>query len=292
MNSPESHSLSTATVFLVLALSCSTLFAQPVTTEDLENAANDNASWLTYGRDYSSQRFVRLDQITPANVDQLHPAWVFTTGGDNRGLEATPLIHEGVMYLSADDSRVFALDARTGAKLWSYDPELSDESERVYCCGSINRGVALWGELVFVGTMDARMVALDKKSGDVVWETTVIDWRQGYSITGAPLVVKDMVITGVAGGEFGIRGFVKAFDAKKRRAAVDGLYHPRPRRTWQRNMARRHMEEWRRTDLDDGCLRPGVEPRLLEHGQRRTVELPRAQGRQQMDRLDDRHRRR
>ena len=214
MNSPESHSLSTATVFLVLALSCSTLFAQPVTTEDLENAANDNASWLTYGRDYSGQRFVRLDQITPANVDQLHPAWVFTTGGDNRGLEATPLIHEGVMYLSADDSRVFALDARTGAKLWSYDPELSDESERVYCCGSINRGVALWGELVFVGTMDARMVALDKKSGDVVWETTVIDWRQGYSITGAPLVVKDMVLTGVAGGEFGIRGFVKAFDAK------------------------------------------------------------------------------
>ena len=199
---------------LFLAFCCPYLIAQPVTTEDLENAASDNASWLTYGRDYSGQRFVRLDQITPANVDRLHPAWVFVTGGDNRGLQATPLIHEGVMYLSADDSRVFALDARTGAKLWSYDPELSDESERVYCCGSINRGVALWGELVFVGTMDARMVALDKQSGDVVWETAVIDWRQGYSITGAPLVIKDMVLTGVAGGEFGIRGFVKAFDAK------------------------------------------------------------------------------
>ena len=200
--------------FVILAFCCPYVIAQPVTTEDLENAASDNASWLTYGRDYSGQRFVRLDQITPTNVDRLHPAWVFTTGGDNRGLEATPLIHEGVMYLSADDSRVFALDARTGAKLWSYDPELSDESERVYCCGSINRGVALWGELVLVGTMDARMVALDKKSGDVVWETQVIDWRQGYSITGAPLVIKDMVLTGVAGGEFGIRGFVKAFDAK------------------------------------------------------------------------------
>ena len=206
--------LSTATVFLLLALSSSNAFAQPVTTEDLENAASDNASWLTYGRDYSGQRFVDLDQITPANVDRLHPAWVFTTGGDNRGLEATPLIHKGVMYLSADDSRVFALDARTGTKLWSYDPELSDETERVYCCGSINRGVALWDELVLVGTMDARMVALDKKSGNVVWETEVVDWRQGYSITGAPLVIKDMVLTGVAGGEFGIRGFVKAFDAK------------------------------------------------------------------------------
>ncbi len=105
--------------FLFLAFCCPYLIAQPVTTEDLENAASDNASWLTYGRDYSGQRFVRLDQITPANVDRLHPAWVFVTGGDNRGLQATPLIHEGVMYLSADDSRVFALDARTGAKLWS-----------------------------------------------------------------------------------------------------------------------------------------------------------------------------
>ena len=175
MSPSKPSSFSAATVCLLLVLSCSTLYAQPVTTEDLENAASDNASWLTYGRDYSGQRFVRLDQITPANVDRLQPAWVFVTGGDNRGLQATPLIHEGVMYLSADDSRVFALDARTGAKLWSYDPELSDESERVYCCGSINRGVALWGELVFVGTMDARIVALDKKSGDVVWETAVID---------------------------------------------------------------------------------------------------------------------
>lgn len=188
--------------------------AEPVTTADLENAQANNSSWLTYGRDYSAQRFVRLDQITPANVDRLQPAWVFATGGDNRGLEATPLIHDGVLYVSADGSRVFALDARTGKKIWGYDPELSDDVERVYCCGSNNRGVALWGELVFVGTMDARMIALDKSSGQVVWETKVVDWEQGYSITGAPLVVKDMVLTGVAGGEYGIRGFVKAFDVK------------------------------------------------------------------------------
>ena len=185
---------------------------ESVTTEDLEKAGANTAEWLMYGRDYHAHRYVELDQITPANVDRLHPVWVFATGGENRGLEATPLIHDGVLYVSADGSRVFAIDARTGAKRWSYDPKPPAEAERVYCCGSINRGVALFGNLVFVGTMDARLVALDKATGHVVWETVVIDWRQGYSITGAPLIVKDMVLTGVAGGEFGIRGFVKAFD--------------------------------------------------------------------------------
>ena len=193
---------------------CSAGLAESVTTADLENAATDNSSWLTYGRDYYGQRFVRLEQITPANVNRLHPAWVFATGGENRGLQATPLIHKGVLYVSADGSRVFALDARNGARKWAYDPKISEEAARVYCCGSINRGVALFGELVFVGTMDARLVALHKDTGKVVWETKVIDWQQGYSITGAPLVVKDLVLTGVAGGEFGIRGFVKAFDVK------------------------------------------------------------------------------
>jgi alcohol dehydrogenase (cytochrome c) len=198
----------------LLTFGGSLVLAQPVTTSDLENAASDNSSWLTYGRDYYGQRFVRLEQITPANVHRLHPAWVFATGGENRGLQATPLIHEGVLYLSTDQSRVFAIDARTGKRKWAYDPKLGKDVERVYCCGSNNRGVALWGDLVYVGTMDARMVALNKDTGAVVWETEVVDWEQGYSITGAPLVVKDMVLTGVAGGEFGIRGFVKAFDAK------------------------------------------------------------------------------
>ena len=196
------------------ALSWAVAGAQPVTTADLEQAAGDNSSWLMYSRDYYGQRFVELDQITPANVDRLQPVWVFATGGENRGLEATPLIHNGVLYVSADGSRVFAINARTGAQKWSYDPKLSDESERVYCCGSINRGVALLGELLYVGTMDARLIALHKDSGEVVWEIEVIEWEQGYSITGAPLVVKDMVLTGVAGGEYGIRGFVKAYDAK------------------------------------------------------------------------------
>ena len=200
---------------LLLLLSCvAALGAQSITTAQLENAASDTSSWLSYGRDPFAQRFVRLTQITPANVTRLRPAWVFATGGDNRGLQATPLIYQGVLYLSADQSRVFAIDARTGRKKWSYDPKVGKDVERVYCCGSNNRGVALWGDLVFVGTMDARLIALHRDDGHVVWETRVIDWQGGYSITGAPLVVKDMVLTGVAGGEFGVRGFVKAFDAR------------------------------------------------------------------------------
>ncbi|MCB9383721.1 MAG: PQQ-dependent dehydrogenase, methanol/ethanol family [Bryobacterales bacterium] len=188
--------------------------AQPVTTADLENAAGNNGAWLSYGRDYHAHRYVELDEITPANVQRLRPVWAFATGGENGGLEATPLLHNGVLYVSADGARVFAIDARTGAKIWSYDPATPDEAERGYCCGSINRGVALLDDLVYVGTLDSRLVALNKDTGEVAWDVEVVDWRQGYTITGAPLAVKDMVLTGMAGGEFGTRGFVKAFDAK------------------------------------------------------------------------------
>lgn len=200
---------------LALAVLCSLpASAGNVTYQDLLNAGRNSRDWLSYGRTYDAQRYVQLGQITPGNVQRLQPVWVFPTGGDNRGLEATPLIHEGVMYLGADQSRVFAIDARTGFPKWKFDPGLSKDVERVYCCGSNNRGVALLGNLVYVGTMDARLIALDKSTGKPVWEAKVADWEHGYSITGAPLAVKDMVLTGVAGGEYGIRGFVSAFDAK------------------------------------------------------------------------------
>ena len=210
----SSHALvAVAVVLLVAGMSRPVAHGQEVTTSDLEQAAADASSWLMYGRDYHGHRFVALDQITPGNVGRLHPAWVFATGGENRGLEATPLVHEGVIYLSADESRVFAIDARTGERKWSFEPRMSDEVKRVYCCGSNNRGVALFGDMVYVGTMDARLVALHRATGAVAWETEVSAWEQGYSITGAPLVVNGLVLTGVAGGEYGIRGFVKAFDA-------------------------------------------------------------------------------
>jgi len=201
-------------VFLALTWLIAEADGQTVTPEQLTDAARDTSSWLSYGRDLLGQRYVDLKQITPKNLERLRPAWVFATGGENRGLQATPLVQDGVIYLSADGSRVFAIDARTGARKWVWDPKIAPETERVYCCGAINRGVALLGDYVYVGTLDARMVALKKSTGEVVWDTRVVDWRQGYSITGAPLALKDLVLTGVAGGEFGIRGFVKAFDAK------------------------------------------------------------------------------
>ncbi|HUF19372.1 MAG TPA: PQQ-dependent dehydrogenase, methanol/ethanol family [Burkholderiales bacterium] len=198
----------------IAAFSAAPAAVAQVTYQDLVKADSNTSEWLMYGRTYDGQRHVKLGKITPRNVNRLHPVWVFPTGGDNRGLQATPLVHKGVIYMSADQSRVFAIDARTGQVKWRFDPELSKDVERVYCCGSNNRGVALLGNLVYVGTMDARLIALDKDTGNVVWEAKVEDWEHGYSITGAPLVVKDMVLTGVAGGEFGIRGFVKAFDAR------------------------------------------------------------------------------
>ncbi len=216
MHSPARGLLRRTLLPLLLAafvFRAETVPGQAVTTSDLETAAGNTSEWLMYGRDYHAHRYVELDQITPDNVDRLDPVWVFATGGANRGLEATPLLHDGVIYLSADESRVFAVDARTGGKLWSYDPEIGVEVERVFCCGSINRGVALFGDLVYVGTMDARLVALDKNTGEVSWEVEVADWEHGYSITGAPLVVNGLVLTGMAGGEYGVRGFVKAYDA-------------------------------------------------------------------------------
>jgi alcohol dehydrogenase (cytochrome c) len=202
-----------AAVALSVALNAP-LRAEPVSYDEILNAEDNTSEWLSYSRTYHGHRYVPLTQIDPSNVARLQPVWIFPTGGENRGLEATPLVHDGVIYMSADESRVFAIDARTGVKIWSYDPEVNEEAERVYCCGSNNRGVTLLGDKVFVGTMDARLVALDKDTGEVVWDKPVIDWQQGYSITGAPLALKDMVLTGVAGGEFGIRGFVKAYDAE------------------------------------------------------------------------------
>jgi alcohol dehydrogenase (cytochrome c) len=198
----------------VTALGVAGAHAAEVGYADLLKAQANTADWLSYGRTLDGQRYVPLGKITPNNVHRLQPVWVFPTGGDNRGLQATPLIHQGTIYLSADQSRVFALDARTGKMKWRFDPGLSKDVERVYCCGSNNRGVALLGGLVYVGTMDARLIALDRDTGAVKWEAKVADWEQGYSITGAPLALKDLVLTGVAGGEFGIRGFVKAYDAK------------------------------------------------------------------------------
>lgn len=175
-------------------------------------ADKEPGNWLSYGRTYAEQRFSPLDAITTDNVKQLGLAWSYDTGG-NRGHHATPVVVDGTMYVTAPWSVVHALDAKTGKPLWTYDPEVPKEWGKFACCDVVNRGVALWEGKVIFGTLDARLVALDAATGKKLWE---IDTKEGpwpYTITGAPRVVKGKVIIGNGGAEYGVRGYVTAYDA-------------------------------------------------------------------------------
>lgn len=200
---------STAAVFLLVQ----TAIAGDVSDEDLLNASSNAGEWLMYGRNYHSERYSPLVKITKDNVAQLKPVFAYSTGGKFAGLEATPLYRDGTLYFTADYARVFALDARTGTLKWYWEPKYEDGLESVLCCGPVNRGLAMWGNKVYVGTLDARLVALSTKDGSVAWEKKIDEWKNGYASTGAPLVVKGKVIVGVAGAEYGIRGYVRAYDA-------------------------------------------------------------------------------
>lgn len=180
---------------------------------DLTAAAKNRGEWLMYGRTYDNQRFSPLKQITPANVKSLRPVWTAALNSLD-GLEATPVVNDGVIYVTGSHSNVFAFDAVTGRRLWAWAPEEPEGLGTVLCCGPVNRGVAIHGDLVYVLTLDARLVALNKDTGKVAWETVMHDWKLGVSATGAPLVVKGMVIAGIAGGEYGVRGYLRAYDAK------------------------------------------------------------------------------
>ena len=174
------------------------------------DAATDD--WLTHGRNYAETRESPLRQITVDNVRRLGLAWYFDTG-TKRGLEATPLVVDGVIFTTGSWSRVYALDAGSGRLLWEHDPQVPRAWGVNACCDVVNRGVAAWGDKVFVGTIDGRLVALDRASGKVVWETLTIDPARPYTITGAPRVVKGNVIIGNGGSEYGVRGYVSAYDA-------------------------------------------------------------------------------
>ncbi|MEE8161167.1 MAG: PQQ-binding-like beta-propeller repeat protein, partial [Acidobacteriota bacterium] len=183
----------------------------PVTYERLLRAEQEPENWLTYSGQYHGQRYSRLTQINRNNVHLLRVSWVYQTGIVEK-VETTPLVVDGVMYLTQPPSDVIALDAKTGRPYWSYHPILSDQL--TICCGKVNRGVAILGEKIYLATLDARLIALDAKSGNVVWDVQIADPQSGYSSTAAPLAVKDKIVTGIAGGEFGIRGFVDAYDAE------------------------------------------------------------------------------
>ncbi|MCE8536977.1 PQQ-dependent methanol/ethanol family dehydrogenase [Ruegeria pomeroyi] len=199
---------------LVATAGChSAALAAGVTEEDLANDTANTSSVLTNGMGRHLQRYSPLDILNKDNVKNLMPAWAFSLGGEKqRGQETQPLIHDGVMYITGSYSRMYAIDVNTGEELWQYDARLPEGI--LPCCDVINRGGAIYGDKIYFGTLDARIVALDLKTGDVVWNKKIADYKAGYSYTAAPLIVKGLVITGNSGGEFGIVGEVQARDAE------------------------------------------------------------------------------
>ncbi len=176
--------------------------------------ARTTRDWPSHGLDYAETRFSRLAQITAANVKGLGLVWSYDLES-TRGVEATPLVVDGIMYVTASWSVVHAVDARTGKRLWSYDPQVPREAGYKGCCDVVNRGVALHKGRVYVGTYDGRLVALDAATGRVAWEKdTIIDRARSYTITGAPRVFKGKVIIGNGGAEYGVRGYITAYDAE------------------------------------------------------------------------------
>jgi quinohemoprotein ethanol dehydrogenase len=186
--------------------------AADVTAERLVNAESEPGQWMSHGRTYSEQRFSPLDRITTENVGELGLAW-YADLDTRRGQEATPLMVDGVIYVSTAWSMVKAFDALTGEPLWSYDPEVPGGWAVNACCDVVNRGVAVWDGKVFVGTIDGRLIALDAATGEALWDVNTIDRTKPYTITGAPRVVKGKVLIGNGGAEMGVRGYVSAYDA-------------------------------------------------------------------------------
>ncbi|MBD3678601.1 MAG: PQQ-dependent methanol/ethanol family dehydrogenase [Rhodobacteraceae bacterium] len=200
-------------VAVTIGLMASTGAQAGVTEDDLANDQTITSQVVTNGMGRHLQRYSPLDTLNKDNVQNLVPAWAFSLGGEKqRGQETQPLIYDGVMYITGSYSRLYAIDVQTGDELWQYDARLPEGI--LPCCDVVNRGAAIYGDNIYFGTLDARIVALNLKTGDVVWNKKIADYKAGYSYTAAPLIVNGLVITGNSGGEFGIVGEVQARDAE------------------------------------------------------------------------------
>jgi quinohemoprotein ethanol dehydrogenase len=209
-------------------------------------AAEEPESWLTYGGTYDEQRHSALGQINRDTLPELGVGWVYETAKP-RGAEATPIVVDGVMYVSSAWSVVYALDAKTGDELWVYDPQVSGKDAAKGCCDVVNRGVAVHNGKVFIGVFDGRLEALDAATGEVLWSEVTVDQSKPYTITGAPRVFKNKVIIGNAGGELGVRGYVTAYDVvgtTKPRHGIDGI-------TPRHSRSRSRICRWERMALID-----------------------------------------
>src|SRR5437763_6047900 len=194
---------------LIVAITAAGSYGQ-VTFERLVNAAKEPQNWLTYSGDYAGRRFSPLDQINTANARSLVAKWVYQTAATGK-FETTPLVVDGILYATGQDDRAFALDASTGRPIWLYQRQLPSDIRP--CCGRVNRGLAILGDKVFMATLDAHVIALDAKTGSLIWDVSAVDYKNGYSFTLAPLAVKNFIVVGISGGEYGIRGFIDAYDA-------------------------------------------------------------------------------
>jgi alcohol dehydrogenase (cytochrome c) len=214
------------------------------TFQDVRDGLKEPTRWPTYGGDYGSQRHSPLTQITPQNVQRLTPQWAFQT--DTLGkFEATPIVLDGVIYITGPEDLGWAIDARTGRQIWRYKRDLT--SGIIACCGRVNRGFAVMGDRLFKTTLDAHIVAISLKSGALLWDTEMENYRNGYSGTPAPIAYKDKVVAGMAGAEYGVRGFIDAYDIRTGKRAWRFYTTAGPEdpghRTWQ-----------------------GLDPKAWEHG--------------------------
>jgi len=183
----------------------------PVPYERILRSAEQPGNWLTYGGNYADQRHSTLDQISPTNVGTLKPSWVYQTREVSKW-ECTPLVVDGVLYITERPNVVTALDGRTGRPLWSYRRPMPGDVPG--CCGPVNRGLAILDDALYLNTFDCHLVCLDAKTGQERWDMLIADYKVGHSMTAAPLVVKDKIVVGISGGEFGIRGFLDAYEPK------------------------------------------------------------------------------
>ena len=181
----------------------------PVADEHLLRAPSVPEEWLLYGGDYANLRHSPIDDITPDNAARLQVAWAFPTGTSQQ-FEVSPTVYDGIMYVTTSFNRIFALDAATGEIYWRYDHQQPDDLR--LCCGTVNRGAAIAGDLVLMATLDAKLIAFDRLSGEIRWQKTLADYAEGFSATSMPMIVKNLAIIGIAGGEFGVRGFFDAYD--------------------------------------------------------------------------------
>jgi alcohol dehydrogenase (cytochrome c) len=198
------------TLLVVLLLAANAASQSQVTYERLLGASRESRNWLTYSGRYSGWRYSTLDQINTSSASRLTLQWAFQVG-DLGQFETTPLVVDGVLYGTGQNDRAFAIDARTGRSIWRYQRNLPDKLQP--CCGMVNRGLAILGDRLFMATLDAHVIALDRKTGNLLWDVTSADYHKAYTFTVAPLALKNEVIVGTSGGEYGVRGFIDAYDA-------------------------------------------------------------------------------